>query len=162
MSSDGDGARSDADFMTIAIEISAQALTDDAGGPFGSVVGRGPEVVGSGRSRVVVDGDPTAHAEMLAIRAAAQTLGSPVLDGTTLYSNCEPCPMCLAAAYWAGIDRIVYGNVRSDAASIGFADELDHRELAIPLVERTIDMEQLMRDEAQEVFVKWASRQIVA
>jgi tRNA(Arg) A34 adenosine deaminase TadA len=70
--------------------------------------------------------------------------------------------MCLAAAYWAGIDRVVYGNVRSDAASIGYADELDHRELAIPLVERTIGMEQLMRDEAQEVFVKWASRQVVA
>lgn len=81
MSGDRDDARSDADFMKMAIEISAQALTDDVGGPFGAVVGRGPDVVGSGRSRVVANGDPTAHAEMLAIRAAAQTLGSPALEG---------------------------------------------------------------------------------
>lgn len=159
MSSEGDDARTDADFMRMAIEMSAEALGGDDG-PFGTVITRGGEVVGSGRSRVVTDGDPTAHAEMLAIRSASQALGTHVLENTTLYTNCEPCPMCLAAAYGAGIGRIVYGNVRSDAGAIGFADDLVHGELAIPLVERTIHMEQLMRDEAQAVFVEWASSKV--
>ncbi len=106
MSRDGN----DADFMRLAIEISAQALSDDTDGPFGAVITRGSNVLGSGRSRVYTHGDPTAHAEILAIRAAAQSLGTPILEGTTLYANCEPCPMCLAAAYWAHIDRVVYGS----------------------------------------------------
>jgi tRNA(Arg) A34 adenosine deaminase TadA len=125
------------------------------GGPFGAIIVRENKIIATGWNKVTSSNDPTAHAEVTAIRAAASGLGNFVLTGCLLYSSCEPCPMCLAAAYWARLDRIVFGATRQDAAGAGFDDEELYRELPLPPSQRKLPMQQILRDKAVEVFDEW-------
>ena len=140
--------------MRRAIEL-ARASVAAGGGPFGAVVVRGDKVVGEGANRVVPDGDPTAHAEVVAIREAARELGSHVLAGCELYASCEPCPMCMAAISWARIERVAFACTREDAAAIGFDDDKLYRELALPPEEREVPGRALLRDEGLRAFADW-------
>jgi guanine deaminase len=150
--------KTDQEFMALAIDLSAEALHDNIGGPFGAIVVSGGEVIGRGRNRVLADKDPTAHAEMLAIRAACRSVGDYRLHGCVVYSSSEPCPMCMAALYWARVDRVLYANVRSEAAEIGFDDEWLYVELASEMEERSLNMSRLSSDEARTVLDKWFAR----
>ncbi len=141
--------------MQQAIDLALAKMTAMEGGPFGAIVVRDGQVVGRGWNRVTSTNDPTAHAEVVAIRDACQRQGDFRLDGCELYVNCEPCPMCLAAAYWAGITTIYYAADRTDAAAIGFADDHIYREFARPVTERAIPMVQLMREAALPGFAAW-------
>ena len=140
--------------MLEAIRL-ASANVDNGGGPFGAVIARGGEIIATGVNRVTANCDPTAHAEVSAIRAAAQKLGTFNLSGCEIYSSCEPCPMCLGAIYWARLDRLFYGNTKADAARIGFDDAFIYKELALPLSERTLRAEQLLGQEAIATFEAW-------
>lgn len=142
-------------FMTEAIGLAATMMEKGEGGPFGALIVRAGEVIGRGWNRVTSANDPTAHAEIEAIRAACRHLGDFRLDGCTLYVNCEPCPMCLAAAYWAGIEAVYFAADRRDAARIGFADQHVYEELARPLEARALPMHQLMREAALPGFARW-------
>ena len=144
--------------MTLAIDLSAKALDDDVGGPFGAVIVREGQVIGRGRNRVLADGDPTAHAEVLAIRDATRSIGDHRLTGCVVYTSSEPCPMCLAALYWARVDRVLYANVRSEAAAIGFDDEWLYLELAAEMSDRKLPMSRLSSVEARAVFDQWFAR----
>ena len=128
------------------------------GGPFGAVIVKDGEIVAEGSNSVTLLSDPTAHAEVTAIREACRQLGTFLLEGCTIYTSCEPCPMCLGAIYWAGIQRIYYGNTRKDAADIGFADEFIYEELERPLEERRLPIRQLLRDEARGSFRRWEEK----
>ena len=141
-----------------AIALSAKAIEDDVGGPFGAVVVKDGQVVGEGRNRVLASHDPTAHAEVQAIRAAARNLGTHDLGGSVLYTSCEPCPMCLAAAYWARVERIVYAAGQEDAAAIGFDDAAFYAELERPYEDRSVPMQQMLREDAREAMDAWAAR----
>ncbi|MBZ0150512.1 MAG: nucleoside deaminase [Planctomycetes bacterium] len=145
-------------FLRQAIELAATGMRQGRGGPFGCVIVRHGVVVGRGSNEVTSSNDPTAHAEVVAMRAACRELGTFRLDDCTLYTSCEPCPMCLAAVYWARIPTLFYGNRRSDAASIGFDDELIYTELARPIGERRLRMQELLRDEALAGFREWAAK----
>lgn len=125
------------------------------GGPFGCVIVRRGEIVARGSNRVTSTNDPTAHAEITAIREACRALQTFQLDDCELYTSCEPCPMCLAAIYWARIPRLFYGNTRTDAAAIGFDDEFIYQQLALAPEQRAIEMQLLLRDEAQAAFREW-------
>jgi tRNA(Arg) A34 adenosine deaminase TadA len=125
------------------------------GGPFGAVVARNNEIIASGWNQVTTTNDPTAHAEVMAIRGAAARLGAFVLQGCVLYTSCEPCPMCLGAAYWARVDRIVFAGTRADAAAAGFDDEALYRELALAPASRRLPMQQILRDKAVAIFEEW-------
>ena len=142
-------------FMREAIELARDGMTTGQGGPFGCVIVRNGEIIGRGCNRVTSTNDPTAHAEVVAIRDACQNLGTFQLDGCTLYASCEPCPMCLGAIYWARPSRIVYGAFHSDAAGAGFDDQFIYEELEKPREQRHIPMQQLLRDEANAVFREW-------
>ncbi|HKK79173.1 MAG TPA: nucleoside deaminase, partial [Phaeodactylibacter sp.] len=120
----------DRDFMEQAIRLAREGMEAGMGGPFGAVVVWKGQVIGQGQNRVLADGDPTAHAEMVAIRAACEHLGHFQLEGCTLYTSCEPCPMCLGAIYWARPDRLVYACDRRDASAVGFDDSFIYEELA--------------------------------
>ena len=139
------------ELMREAIRL-ASANVENGGGPFGAVIARGGEIIATGVNRVTANCDPTAHAEVSAIRAAAQKLGTFNLSGCEIYSSCEPCPMCLGAIYWARLDRLFYGNTKADAARIGFDDAFIYKELALPLSERTLRAEQLLGKEAIATF----------
>ena len=143
--------------MREAIRL-AEASLRNRGGPFGCVVVRRGRVVGRGQNPVTADNDPTAHAEMVAIRAACQALGTFQLNDCELYTSCEPCPMCLGAIYWARLGRVFYGSNRKDAAAIGFDDDLIYREIPLPPENRAIPMEPLLREEAQGAFKAWATK----
>jgi tRNA(Arg) A34 adenosine deaminase TadA len=143
------------EFMRRAIELSIANVRAGRGGPFGAVVVRGGQIVGSGANSVTSSNDPTAHAEVVAIRAACRELQTFQLNGCDLYTSCEPCPMCMAAIYWARIDRVYYANTHDDAAEVGFDDALIYRELALPIGERSLPMEPLLREEALEGFREW-------
>ncbi len=143
------------DFMRRAIDLASQGMRDGDGGPFGAVVVKDGRIVGERNNRVTSANDPTAHAEIGAIRAACRTLGTYSLDGCEIYTSCEPCPMCLAAIYWARIGRIYYANSRADAARIGFDDDLIYNEIAKPLDRRAIPAERLLAEEAGETFAEW-------
>jgi tRNA(Arg) A34 adenosine deaminase TadA len=142
-------------FMGMAIELAAQHMRAKDGGPFGALITRGSEVIGRGWNKVVSSNDPTAHAEMTAIRAAAAALGSFQLRGCVLYTSCEPCPMCLGAAYWARLDRLVFAADRHDAAEAGFEDAQIYSELARPPFSRKLATRQALRVKAVEVFAEW-------
>src|SRR5207253_6948218 len=142
-------------FMREAIRISIQVMRRGKGGPFGAVVVKGNKVVGRGCNQVTSANDPTAHAEIVAIRQACQRLRSFQLDDCDLYTSCEPCPMCLSAIYWARIRIVFYGNTRKDAAKIAFDDDFIYREVALPIRKRQLVMKQLLRDEAQKAFTEW-------
>jgi tRNA(Arg) A34 adenosine deaminase TadA len=143
--------------MRRAIELSRFAVAQGDGGPFGCVIVRDGEIIGEGWNHVISRNDPTAHGEMEAIRDASSRLGKFVLKGCDLYTSAQPCPMCLAAIYWARIDRVFYGNTVEDAAEIGF-DDVDIREQVVrPSGDRTIPEMPLLRDEANEVFRTFAT-----
>ena len=145
-------------FMRAAIRLSIQMMRRGQGGPFGAVVVRKGKVVGRGFNRVTSANDPTAHAEIVAIRAACQRLKTFQLDDCELYTSCEPCPMCLSAIYWARLRRVFYGNTRQDAARIDFDDDFIYREVALPLGKRTLRMKQLLHAEALAAFAEWQQK----
>ena len=141
--------------MHQAIALALEKMSAREGGPFGALVIRDGVVIGRGWNRVTSTNDPTAHAEVVAIRDACQQVGDFSLAGCELFVNCEPCPMCLAAAYWAGITTIYYAATRKDAAAIGFADDHIYQEFSLPLAQRAIPMVQLLREAALPAFDAW-------
>ena len=141
-------------FMRRAIELSRENVKR-GGGPFGAVIVRSGEVVGEGFNRVTATNDPTAHAEVVAIRDACQRLGTFSLYGCEIYTSCEPCPMCLSAIYWARIDRIWFANTKVDAAAIDFDDHFIYDELAKDAAHRAIPMQPMLREEALAAFREW-------
>jgi guanine deaminase len=145
-------------FMREAIRISIQKMRTDYGGPFGAVVVRRGKIVGRGWNQVTSTNDPTAHAEVTAIRDACKRLKTFQLDDCALYTSCEPCPMCLSAIYWARLKKVFYGNTRKDAAKIDFDDDLIYREVARSISRRKIPMKQLLRTEALAAFKEWKSK----
>ena len=146
------------EFMREAIRLSLQKMTTGAGGPFGAVVVRNGKIIARGWNQVTSSNDPTAHAEVSAIRAACRKLKTFQLDDCELYTSCEPCPMCLAAIYWARFKKVYYANTRRDAARIQFDDNFIYREVAKPVSKRKIPMHQLLRREALEVFTAWQAK----
>ena len=141
--------------MREAIRLSIQMMRRGKGGPFGAVLVKGNRVVGRGCNQVTSTNDPTAHAEIIAIRQACKRLKTFRLDDCDLYTSCEPCPMCLSAIYWARIRGVFYGNTRQDAARIAFDDEFIYREVALPLGRRKLRMKQLLHKEALPAFEEW-------
>lgn len=142
-------------FLSEAVALSARCLVDSKGGPFGALIVKDGEVIATGVNEVLGNNDPTAHAEVQAIRAASKVLNNYDLTGCIIYSSCEPCPMCLAAIYWARIDAIYFTNGREDAAAIGFDDDFLYHELKKPIAERKIPTYKLKLPEAKAVFDKW-------
>ncbi len=140
--------------MRMAIKLSVTNI-DNGGGPFGAVVVKDGVVVATGVNRVTDSHDPTAHAEIVAIRAAAKELQTFDLSGCEIYSSCEPCPMCLSAIYWAHIDNLYYGNTKDDAKGIGFDDSFIYEELSLEESKRKLQSKQVLADEAYEAFEKW-------
>lgn len=145
------------DFMRKAIELSIENVKN-GGGPFGAVIVKDGEIVATGVNRVTANHDPTAHAEVSAIRAACQKLDTFDLSGCEIYTSCEPCPMCLGAIYWAHLDKIYYGNNKTDAARIGFDDSFIYDELALKREDRKKAMEELLPDEAIAAFQAWENK----
>ena len=145
------------DFMRLAIELAVENVKN-GGGPFGAVIVRNGEVVATGANRVTPNNDPTAHAEVMAIRAACTKLGTFDLSGCVIYTSCEPCPMCLGAIYWAHIDKIFYGANQHDAAAVNFDDSFIYKELALPPRERKKPVENLLPDEALAPFNLWREK----
>lgn len=144
--------------MREAIRISLQEMRQNRGGPFGAVVVKRGRIVGRGWNCVTSTNDPTAHAEVMAIRDACRRLKTFSLEDCEIYSSCEPCPMCLAAIYWARLRRVYFGNTRKDAARIGFDDALLYREVARPISRRRLPLTPLLRREALVAFAKWAAK----
>ena len=145
-------------FMHEALKEAHTGMRDGRGGPFGCVIVRRGEVIARGHNRVTSTNDPTAHAEISAIRAACSRLQTFSLADCELYTSCEPCPMCLAAVYWARIPKLYYGNTRADAAAIGFDDEFIYQQIALPPERRALGMQPLLRDEAQAAFREWRNK----
>jgi tRNA(Arg) A34 adenosine deaminase TadA len=143
------------EFLRRAIALATANVTSGRGGPFGAVVVRDGEIVGEGSNLVTSSNDPTAHAEVVAIRAAAGKLGTFLLAGCELYTSCEPCPMCLAAAYWARVDAVYFGANAADAARAGFDDAFLYAEMRKNQPERTLPATQLLQDEAWASFEAW-------
>ena len=145
------------ELMAVAIALSLRGLRGGRGGPFGAVVALNGIIVGRGNNQVLAGNDPTAHAEVVAIRAACRKLGTFHLEACVLYTSCEPCPMCLAAAYWARVDAIVFANSRADAAEIGFGDAFLYGELIRPPQNRSLPTSRLMAKQASAAFRAWES-----
>jgi guanine deaminase len=145
-------------FMTRAIQLSVDNVLSGLGGPFGAVIVKDGNIVAEGVNKVTATNDPTAHAEVVAIRAACERLGVFLLDDCEIYTSCEPCPMCLGAIYWAHLARINFGNVAADAAKIGFDDSFIYEQFAQPLDQRTIPMVQMMHEQAMAGFRAWQER----
>jgi len=145
-------------FMRAAIRISIVKMRQSAGGPFGAVVVRRGHIIARGWNRVTSTNDPTAHAELVALRAACRRLQRFHLDDCELYTSCEPCPMCLAAIYWARVPRVFYANTRRDAAKIGFNDAFIYREVARAVARRKLVMTPLLRAEALAAFKEWSQK----
>ena len=146
------------EFLLLSFDVALQGVESGDGGPFGAVVVRGDDVLSSAHNQVVATNDPTAHAEIGAIRAACTTLGSFQLDDCDLYSSCEPCPMCLGAIYWARPRAVFFSSTREDAAEAGFDDAFVYDELALPPGARTLPMRRVVHPEAQGPFVAWAAK----
>jgi guanine deaminase len=145
-------------FMRRAIAISGERMRAGLGGPFGAVVVKDGKIVAEGFNQVTSSSDPTAHAEVVAIRQACSALGRFSLEGCELYSSCEPCPMCLGAIYWARLDRVYYANDRNDAARIGFDDDHIYREFAKAIDERYLKFIHMPTEEARSVFQEWVDK----
>jgi guanine deaminase len=145
-------------FMREAIRLSLQKMRGNQGGPFGAVVVRRGKIVGRGWNQVTTANDPTAHAEVIAIRAACRRLKTFRLDDCELYASCEPCPMCLSAIYWARFKKVYFANTRRDAARIEFDDDFIYREVARPVSRRKIPMLQILRKDALKVFAEWKEK----
>ncbi|MEO7166847.1 MAG: nucleoside deaminase [Chthoniobacterales bacterium] len=144
--------------MDEAISLGRTGMNQRDGGPFGAVVVSEGQIVGRGHNEVTSRLDPTAHAEVMAIRTACQSLGRFDLRGCQLYTSCEPCPMCLAAIYWARLERVYYGCTREDAAAVGFDDEFIYQELPLEISARSLPMEQLARDHSLQLFREWSAK----
>ena len=144
-------------FMKIAIELSEKSVAA-GGGPFGAVIVRNGEVVATGSNSVTLNNDPTAHAEVSAIRAACAAVKNFKLEDCEIYSSCEPCPMCLSAIYWAGIRKIYFANTREDAKRIGFDDSFIYDQIPLAPQKRTIPSEPMMREEALKAFRAWEEK----
>ena len=142
-------------FMNEAVALSHLAITDNQGGPFGCVIVKNDVVIGRGNNKVTINNDPTAHAEIVAIRDACKNIDSFRLDGCEIYTSCEPCPMCLGAIYWARPSVIYYANTRHDAAEIGFDDSMIYEEMRADLEHRKIPIINLGREDAKKVFDNW-------
>tara|TARA_B100001765_G_scaffold188729_1_gene134670 strand:- start:1954 stop:2427 length:474 start_codon:yes stop_codon:yes gene_type:complete len=142
-------------FMREAIRLSIENVQSGNGGPFGTVIVKNGNIIASGVNKVTQSSDPTAHAEIVAIRSACETLGTFQLVGCEIYCSCEPCPMCLGAIYWARPDRIYFANTREDAADINFDDNFIYNELDVSISQRKLPTTQLLRDEAQMAFTQW-------
>jgi guanine deaminase len=142
-------------FMREAIRLSREGSETGKGGPFGAVLVKDKQIVGKGSNQVLLTNDPTAHAEVVAIRDACASLQAFHLEDCVLFTSCEPCPMCLGAIYWARIRKIYYANNRKDAANIGFSDDFIYQEIDLPVEKRHIPMEPLLREEALQVFQHW-------
>ena len=145
-------------FMRHAVRLSAERMREGAGGPFGAIIVKDGKVIAEGWNRVTSANDPTAHAEVSAIRAACDALGTFSLAGCDIYTSCEPCPMCLAAIYWARLDRVFFANSREDAAAIGFDDDLIYGEIPKPIESRIIPTVKLALPEAAAVFAEWRDK----
>ena len=145
-------------FMQQAIALSQNGIKNNEGGPFGCVVVKGDKIIGRGNNKVTSTNDPTAHAEVVAIRDACKTLGTFQLDDCEIYTSCEPCPMCLGAIYWARPKVIYFANTRKDAADIGFDDSMIYDEMKAGIHERKIPIKSLSRDEAMKVFNEWKNK----
>jgi tRNA(Arg) A34 adenosine deaminase TadA len=143
-------------FMQEAIRLSISNVEEGKGGPFGAVVVKDGKIIARGINQVTANNDPTAHAEVVAIRNACAALNTFQLDGCEIYASCEPCPMCLAAIYWARPARLFYANSKEDATAINFDDQFIYEEIAKPIAERKLFTQQLLREEAQEAFRKWS------
>ena len=142
-------------FMREAIRLSIENVQSGNGGPFGTVIVKNGNIIASGVNKVTQSNDPTAHAEIVAIRSACETLGTFQLVGCEIYCSCEPCPMCLGAIYWARPDRIYFANTKEDAADINFDDNFIYNELDVSISQRKLPTTQLLRDEAQMAFTRW-------
>ena len=142
-------------FMRMAIMLSEKNVLNSLGGPFGAVIVKDGKVIAKSGNKVTSSNDPTAHAEVSAIRLACKKLKTFDLTGCVIYTSCEPCPMCLSAVYWAHIDGIYYGNTKLDAQNIGFDDQFIYQELEKPLENRKIPCGQLLQEEAQQAFKLW-------
>jgi guanine deaminase len=142
-------------FMRLAIQLSEQNVSRSMGGPFGAVVVKEGKIIAKSANKVTTTNDPTAHAEVSAIRLACKKLKTFDLSGCVIYTSCEPCPMCLSAVYWARIERIYYANTKVDAANIGFDDQFIYEEIEKQMSERKLPIQQLLRDEALQAFKLW-------
>ena len=145
-------------FMQEAIRLSVEKMREGKGGPFGAVVVKDGQIISRGWNEVTTTNDPTAHAEVVAIREACRALQTFRLDDCELYASCEPCPMCLSAIYWARIDRLYFAATRQDAAAAGFDDEFLYREIPLPIGERRMPTRQMLRDPALDAFAEWKAR----
>lgn len=146
------------DFMKRAIDLSREHMNLNHGGPFGAVIVKDGKIIAEGWNQVLSTNDPTAHAEVQAIRKASEALKCFELTGAEIYTSCEPCPMCLAAIYWARIEKIYYANTRQDAADIDFDDDFIYKEVPKPIEDRMIPMTQLLQPEAVVVFQEWQKK----
>lgn len=145
------------ELMQRAIDLAVENVRN-GGGPFGAVIARGGEIVAEGVNRVTSQHDPTAHAEVQAIRKACSKLNTFDLTGLDIYASCEPCPMCLGAIYWAHLDHLYFAGTKDDAARIGFDDAFIYKELPLPIHERKLPTEAMMNAEAQAPFVAWQEK----
>ncbi len=145
-------------FMRRAIELAQLGMDSGVGGPFGAIVVKDGEIIGEGSNQVTSTNDPTAHAEIVAVRNACERLGSFQLDGCVVYTSCEPCPMCLGAIYWARPEKIFFGCTREDAANVGFDDDFLYREMEKGIDERDLPMINLLREESLAVFKNWEAK----
>ena len=141
--------------MQEAIKLSLESVEDGKGGPFGCVIVKDDKIIGRGSNQVTSSNDPTAHAEVVAIRKACKALKTFQLTGCEIYTSCEPCPMCLAAIYWARPDKLYYAGSKEDAAAIQFDDQFIYEEIAKPIQERKLFTQQILREKALEAFEKW-------
>ncbi len=148
--------KEDIQFMKEAIRLSIENVEQGIGGPFGAVVVKNGKIIARGTNQVTASHDPTAHAEVVAIRKACESLNSFQLEGCEIYCSCEPCPMCLGAIYWARPDKLFYGSSKEDAAQINFDDQFIYEELKRPINERKLFTKQMLREEALVAFRKWA------
>jgi guanine deaminase len=146
-------------FMMEAISLSKKSIENNEGGPFGCIVVKNDQIIGRGNNKVILENDPTSHAEVVAIRDACKTLGTFQLDDCEIYSSCEPCPMCLGAIYWARPKIVYYANTRNDAASVGFDDSMIYDEIGIDPDNRKIPLKNLCRKDALNVFEYWFNKQ---
>ena len=145
--------------MKEAIALSLKNVSENKGGPFAALIVKNEKIIAQGTNLVTSVNDPTAHAEIVAIRGACRLLGTFSLDGCEIYTTCEPCPMCLSAIYWARLERIYYANTRSEAARIGFDDELIYREIPLPIAERKIPAIRIMGEQALTAFHEWERKE---
>ncbi len=149
----------DKQFIKYAIDLSQKGMDNNAGGPFGAVIVKNGKIISQGYNQVTSKNDPTAHAEVVAIREACEKLNSYQLDGCTIYTSCEPCPMCLGAIYWARPKAVYYACTKEDAAEIGFDDDFIYDEIQTEIGQRSIKFINLNREQGREVFKKWETKE---